>query len=89
MTLGEALMIPKGMTFEEYEKLLKEKRKLEKQITKASEDIYDETDSLDVLSDEEGSEKYNRHLQAKLKAESKRAKAQQKLNAIYLKLTTV
>ena len=82
-------MIPKGMTFEEYEKLLKEKRKLEKQITKASEDIYDETDSLDVLSDEEGSEKYNRHLQAKLKAESKRAKAQQKLNAIYLKLTTV
>ena len=89
MTLGEALLIPKGMTFEEYEKLLKEKHKLEKQIAKASDDIYAEMDSLDILSDEEGSEKYNRHLQAKLKAESKRAKAQQKLNAIYLKLTTV
>jgi hypothetical protein len=89
MTLGEVLLIPKGMTFEEYEKLLKEKHKLEKQIAKASDDIYDEMDSLDILSDEEGSENYNRHLQAKLKAESKRAKAQQKLNAIYLKLTTV
>lgn len=87
MTIAEALSIPKGMDFEEYEKLLKEKHKLEKQITKASDDIYDEMDSLDVLSDEEGSENYNRHLQAKLKAEAKREKAQAKLQTIIKRIT--
>ena len=39
MTIAEALSIPKGMNFEEYEKLLKDKQKLEKQIAKASKDI--------------------------------------------------
>lgn len=89
MTLGEALLIPKGMTFEEYEKLLKDKRRLEKQISKAGEEMYCEIDCLDTLSDEEGSERYNKHLQAKLKAESKMEKALCKLNVINMKLTTV
>ena len=82
MTIAEALSIPKGMDFEEYEKLLNDKQKLEKQIAKASDTIQSEVDSLEVLSDEIGSERYNKHLQSKQKAEAKREKAQAKLQAI-------
>lgn len=82
MTIAEALSIPKGMNFEEYEKLLKDKQKLEKQIAKASDTIQSEVDSLEVLSDEVGSERYNKHLQSKQRAEAKREKAQAKLQAI-------
>lgn len=82
MTITEALSIPKGMNFEEYEKLLKNKQKLEKQIQKASNDIDFENDSLEILEDEKGSERYNAHLQKKQKAEVKREKAQAKLKII-------
>lgn len=82
MTIAEALSIPKGMDFEEYEKLLKDKQKLEKQIAKASSEIDFEVDSLEVLADEVGSERYNKHLQSKQKAEAKREKAQAKLKTI-------
>lgn len=82
MTIEEALSIPKGMNFEEYEKLLNDRQKLEKQIAKASDTIQSEVDSLEVLSDEIGSERYNKHLQIKQKAEAKRKKAQAKLQAI-------
>ena len=82
MTITEALSIPKGMNFEEYEKLLNDKKKLEKQIAKASDTIQSEVDSLEVLSDEVGSERYNKHLQSKQKAEAKREKAQVKLQTI-------
>ena len=86
MTLSEALNIPKGMSFEEYEKLLKDKQKLERQIAKASSDIDFENDSLEVLSDEIGSVRYNKHLQNKHKAESKRKKAESKLSEILKKI---
>lgn len=86
LTLAEFLTIPKGMSFEEYEKLLADKRKLEKQITKASNDIYSEEDSLEILADEIGSERYNRHLESKQKAEIKREKAQKKLRIIMERL---
>ena len=82
MTIAEALSIPKGMDFEEYEKLLKDKQKLQKQIAKASDTIQSEVDSLEVLADEVGSERYNKHLQSKQKAEAKREKVQAKLQAI-------
>ena len=82
MTITEALSIPKGMDFEEYEKLLKDKQKLEKQIAKASMEIDFEVDSLEVLCDEVGNERYHKHLQNKQKAEIKREKAQAKLQAI-------
>ena len=82
MTITEALSIPKGMNFEEYEKLLNDKQKLEKQIAKASMEIDFEIDSLEVLSDEVGSERYNKHLQNKQKSEAKREKAQAKLQTI-------
>ena len=82
MTITEALSIPQGMNFEEYEKLLNDKQKLEKQIAKASMEIDFEIDSLEVLSDEVGSERYNKHLQNKQKSEAKREKAQAKLQTI-------
>lgn len=82
MTITEALSIPKWMDFEEYEKLLNDKQKLEKQIAKASDTIQSEVDSLEVLSDEVGSERYNKHLQSKQKAEAKREKTQAKLQTI-------
>ena len=74
------------MSFEEYERLLADKRKLEKQITKASNDIYSEEDSLEILADEIGSERYNRHLKNKQKAEIKRENAQKKLSIIMERL---
>ena len=82
MTIAEALSIPKGMNFEQYEKLLKEKKRLEKLIAKVSMDIDFEVDSLEVLSDEVGSERYTKHLQSKQKVEAKREKAKAKLKAI-------
>ena len=87
MTIAEALSISKGMDFEEYEKLLKDKQKLEKQIAKTSDTIQSEVDSLEVLADEVGSERYNKHLQSKQKAEAKREKIQAKLQAITERIT--
>lgn len=87
MTMAEALSIPKGMNFEEYEKLLKDRKKLEKQIAKASSDIDFEVDSLEVLSDEVGSERYNKHLQSKQKAEAKREKAEAKLKVLLKRIS--
>ena len=86
LTFAEFLAIPKGMDFKEYEKLLDDKRKLEKQIIKASNDIYSEEDSLEVLADEVGSERYNKHLRNKQRAEIKREKAQKKLELINKRL---
>ena len=87
MTLVELFAMPKGMNPMEYEKLLKDKQKLEKQIRKASDTIFDEEESLDILADEIGSERYNKHLENKQKAEAKREKAQAKLEQIVKKLT--
>ena len=86
LTLAEFLAIPIGMDFKEYEKLLNDKRKLERQITKISNDIYGEEDSLDVLADEIGSERYNKHLENKRKAEAKRERVQKKLEFINKRL---
>ena len=86
MTLEEMLAMPKGMKFEEYESLLKDKQRLERQIRKASDIIFAENDSLEVLADEIGSERYNKHLANKQKAETKREKAQAKLEQIVKKL---
>lgn len=86
MTLEEMLAMPKGMKFEEYESLLKDKQRLERQIRKASYIIFAENYSLEVLADEIDSERYNKHLANKQKAETKREKAQAKLEQIVKKL---
>lgn len=87
MTLEELLAMPVGIDLNEYQNLLKEKKRLEKQITKASNDIYREEDSLEILADEIGSERYNKHLAMKQKAEIKREKAQAKLKLLIEKLS--
>jgi hypothetical protein len=86
MTITEALMIPKGMNYEEYGKLLDEQKKLHTKIRNLSNKIQDEADSLEILDSEHGSERYNKHLQAKQDAEAKREKAQVKLQGIEAKL---
>ena len=63
MTLEEFLSIPNGMDFEEYDEILKKKKRIEKRLYKVSNLIYDEENSLTVLEDEVGSERYNRHLE--------------------------
>lgn len=88
MTLVELLAMPKGMNPMEYEKLLKDKQKLERQIRKVSDTIFDEKESLDILADEAGSERYSKHLANKQKAEAKREKAIAKLKQIETKLNT-
>lgn len=86
MTLHEFLLKPIPMSLEEYEKILKDKHKLEKQVTRESNKIFEEEDALEILADEVGSERYNEHLAMKQKAESKREKAQTKLNLLMEKL---
>lgn len=86
LTITEALNIPKGMDFTEYEKLLEEKKKLEKQIKRANLKIYDEEDSLGVLANEEGSKRYNIHLRNKRMSEAELKKAKARLEKIEEKL---
>ena len=86
MNLEEFLTMPVGMTIEEYQKLLKEKSRLESQIRKASDLICIENDSLEVLSDEVGSERYNKHLMNKQQADARKKKAQERLSEINKKL---
>lgn len=86
MTLHEFLQKPVMMSLEEYEKFLKDKHKLENQITKESNKIFDEEDALEILADEVGSERYNEHLKMKQKAETKREKLQAKLKLLMEKI---
>lgn len=88
MTLVELLAMPKGMNPMEYEKLLKDKQKLERQIRKASDTIFDEEESLDILADEVGSDRYDKHLANKQRAEVKREIAMAKLEQIEKKLNS-
>lgn len=86
LTITEALHIPKGMDFSEYENLLEEKKKLENQIKRANLSIYEEEDSLGVLADEAGSKRYNIHLRKKHISEEQIQKAKERLGKIEEKL---
>ena len=63
MTLTEFSQKPKGFTMAQYEKLLQEKKRLEKQIKKYSGLIDFESDALDILKDEAGSERHKKHIE--------------------------
>ena len=71
MTLTEFLNMPNGMTIDEYEFLINKKYKLEKRIMKLANEIFDAEDSMEILSDEVGSDRYNKYLLKKQKAETK------------------
>lgn len=86
MTLEEFLNIPDGMDFEEYDEILKKKKKIEKRLYKVSNLIYDEENSLTVLEDEVGSERYNRHLEKKQNLQIKQKKLLEELKLLKAKL---
>lgn len=86
MTLEEFLSIPNGMDFVEYEEVLKKKKRIEKRLYKVSEMIEGEECSLDVLSDEIGSERYSRHFEEKQKLEVKQKKLLEELKLLKAKL---
>ena len=86
MTFAELLAMPKGMGLDEYGKLLDSKHRLIRKIRRASDTIFDEEASLEILADEVGSERYNRHLENKKKAEANIVKAKAKLEQIEKKL---
>lgn len=86
MTIAEALSIPKGMNFEEYGKLLKKQNSISKKISRISDDIHFEEYSLEILEDEKGSERYNRHLSLLHNAKSKLNKAYEEYEIIEKKL---
>ena len=65
MTVDDIIRMPKGMHLEEYDKLLKEKERLEKKLRKASDMVFDLEDSLEVLSDEFGSERYRNYVESR------------------------
>ena len=85
MTFEEFLSIPYGMDFVEYEEILKKKKRIEKRWYKVSEMIEGEECSLDVLSDEIGSERYSRHFEEKQKLEIKQKKLLEELKLLKAK----
>jgi hypothetical protein len=82
MTLSEMLAMPKGMTPEEYQILLDEKKRLEKKIGTESNKIQCAEDALEILSDEVGSERYKKHEVIIEKAQKAVQKAQNRLAEI-------
>lgn len=81
MTFEEILKMPKGMNIEEYNKLLKKQKRIKNRLTKVSNLIDDEIDSLNVLSDEIGSDRYNRHLEKLQCLENEQVKLFEKFKA--------
>lgn len=74
MNIAELLTMPKGMSVEEYESLLKKKKRLEKQLAKIQDDIYFAQDALEILRDEVGTERYNKRIKEKEQLEKKLSK---------------
>lgn len=60
MTLSEVLACPVGMSFEEYGRLLQKKKSLERKLNREADNADNLRIELDVLMDEEGSERYRR-----------------------------
>ena len=61
MNIGELMAWPVGYSLEEWEKELKRRKCVEKKIRKLSVEIDGETQSLEVLKDEIGSERWMKH----------------------------
>lgn len=79
MTLSEALACPPRMTFDEWGEYIIQSKKIDKQIGKCSEDVYYLNYVIEeILSDEVGSERYNRKV-------VERDKAEEKLKKLYKK----
>lgn len=71
MTLAEALSCPVRVSFEEWGNYIKADKKISKQIGNVCEDIYCIEIGLEILSDEKGSERYNKKMNEYTKAKKK------------------
>jgi hypothetical protein len=63
MTIEEALSCPKGMSFDDYCKALAKTKRDQKKLYKLSIRRDELEDALDVLKDEEGSDRWKRKKQ--------------------------
>lgn len=74
MTIEQALACPRGMTIEEYSRFLEEREKLNKRLQRLSQERDFLEDGLAVLSDEVGSDRYQKKRKRlqKVKAEIER-----------------
>lgn len=63
MTLDEFVAKPKELSMQDYEKQLKKQKALECKCKKLIEKRFDCQDALEVLKDEQGSERYNKWVQ--------------------------
>lgn len=86
MTLQEFSQMPNNMTITQYEQLLKEKERLQRRIRRLSQSLLFEDDSLEVLKDEEGSDRYNKHLEQKHRYNKKLKEFQKELDEILHRL---
>lgn len=82
MTLTEFSQMPKSLTMAKYEKLLQEKKRLKKQVKKYSGLIDFESDALDILKDEAGSERHKRHMKQMQHYITERERASKRLAEI-------
>lgn len=82
MTLTEFSKMPKGLTMPQYEKLLQEKKRLEKQVKKYSGLIDFESDALDILKDEAGNERCKKHIEQMQHYTTEKEKALKRLTEI-------
>lgn len=60
MTIDELVAKPKDMTMDQWEKELKKRKQREKRVGILNDKIQECEDALDVLSDEVGSERWNK-----------------------------
>ena len=72
MKLDDFLNKPKDISFEEYEKYLKEREKKRKRLTVVSNKIFECEDAIEILNDEVGSPRYNEWLHRKRKLEKEK-----------------
>ncbi len=74
ITIEEVLACPKGMSIEEYHLLLEKQEKRNKRLQRLSQERDFLLDGLDVLSDEVGSDRYQKKWKRlqKVKAEIER-----------------
>ena len=82
MTLTEFSKMPKGLTMPQYEKMLQEKKRLEKQVKKYSGLIDFALDALDILKDEAGSERHKKHMEQMQHNTTERERASKRLAEI-------
>lgn len=88
MTIEELLIMPKGISLQQYQLLLNRKKMLFAKCQRLSDKIEDEKDSLNVLKDEENSDRFLNHKKMFEKYSKQQAVHLQEYKQIEKQLTT-